>query len=80
MSADMNELARWTPQPRAAGVTYIGAEARAKLDLSESRIHGLADGATWDMATSLGLSPQLTTGAVLIDLVAQQSKAYTARR
>jgi transketolase len=32
-------------------------------------VHGLADDATWDMATSLGLSPQLTTGAVLIELV-----------
>ena len=71
MSAAITDLARWAPQPRAAGVTYISAEARAGLDLSESRIHGLADGATWDMATSLGLSPQLTTGAVLMDLVEQ---------
>ncbi len=71
MSAAINDLSRWVPQPRAAGVTYISAEARAGLDLSESRIHGLADGATWDMATSLGLSPQLTTGQVLIDLTEQ---------
>ena len=71
MSAAINDLSRWVPQPRAAGVTYISAEARAGLDLSESRIHGLADGATWDMATSLGLSPQLTTGTVLMDLVEQ---------
>ncbi|MFZ2651182.1 MAG: transketolase C-terminal domain-containing protein [Burkholderiaceae bacterium] len=63
------DLSRWVPQPRAAGVTYIGADAKSKLDLSESRVHGLADEATWDMATSLGLSPQLTTGAVLIELV-----------
>jgi len=62
---------RWVPQPRAAGVSYISAEVRATLDLSESRVHGLADAATWDMATSLGLSPQLTTGAVLIELVEQ---------
>ncbi len=68
MSADSS---RWVPQPRAAGVTYISAEVRAKLDLSESRVHGLADDATWDMATSLGLSPQLTTGSVLIELVEQ---------
>lgn len=68
MTAD---LSRWTPQPRAAGVTYISAEAKAALDLSESRVQGLADEATWDMATSLGLSPQLTTGAVLGDLVEQ---------
>ncbi len=64
-----HDISRWVPQPRADGVTYISPEARAKLDLSESRIHGLADGATWDMATSLGLSPQLTTGAVLDELV-----------
>lgn len=62
---------RWIPQPRAAGVSYISAEVKAKLDLSESRVHGLADEATWDMASSLGLSPQLTTGAVLIELVEQ---------
>lgn len=62
---------RWTPQPRAAGVTYISAEAKARLDLSESRVHDLADDATWDMATSLGLSPQLTTGSVLDELVQQ---------
>jgi transketolase len=68
MTAD---LSRWTPQPRAAGVTYISAEAKATLDLSESRVQGLADEATWDMATSLGLSPQLTTSAVLGDLVEQ---------
>jgi transketolase len=66
-----SDSSRWVPQPRAAGVTYISAEVRATLDLSESRVHGLADGATWDMATSLGLSPQLTTGAVLIELVEQ---------
>jgi len=65
------DLSRWTPQPRAAGVTYISAEAKAKLDLSESRVKDLADEATWDMATSLGLSPQLTTGAVLDELVQQ---------
>ena len=35
MSAD---LSRWTPQPRAAGVTYISAEAKVALDLSESRV------------------------------------------
>ncbi len=65
------DLSRWTPQPRAAGVTYISAEAKATLDLSESRVKGLADDATWDMATSLGLSPQLTTGAVLDEMVQQ---------
>ena len=71
MNSAVKGLARWVPQPRAAGVTYLSAEAKAKLDLSESRVHGLADAATWDMATSLGLSPQLTTGAVLMELVEQ---------
>jgi transketolase len=66
-----SDSSRWVPQPRAAGVSYISADVRATLDLSESRVHGLADDATWDMATSLGLSPQLTTGAVLIELVEQ---------
>lgn len=66
-----DDHSRWTPQPRAPGISYISAEAKATLDLSESRVRGLADEATWDMATSLGLSPQLTTGAVLVDLVEQ---------
>ena len=35
-----SDPSRWVPQPRAAGVTYISAEVRAGLDLSESRVHG----------------------------------------
>ncbi len=69
MNTPPNANSRWTPQPRAAGVTYLSAEAKSKLDLSESRIAGLADEATWDMAASLGLSPQLSTGRVLSALV-----------
>jgi transketolase len=64
-------MSRWTPQPRAAGVAYLSAEVKATIDLGESRIGALADEATWDMAASLGLSRQLTTGSVLIDLVEQ---------
>lgn len=60
---------RYVPQPRAAGVSYVSAEMKAAIDLSESRIGPLADEATWDMAASLGLSGQLTTGAVLCELV-----------
>jgi transketolase len=71
MSAPAQDRARWVPQPRASGVAYLSADAKARLDLSESRIHDLADAATWDMAASLGLSPQLTTGAVLMELVQQ---------
>ena len=68
MTAD---LSRWKPQPRAPGMSYISAEMKAAIDLSESRVSGTQDEATWDMAASLGLSPQLTTGAVLMDLVQQ---------
>ena len=60
---------RWTPQPRAPGMSYISAEMKAVIDLSESRVGRTSDEATWDMAASLGLSRQLTTGAVLVDLV-----------
>lgn len=63
------DLSRWVPQPRAAGVSYISADMKASIDLSESRAGALADDASWDMVASLGLSRQLTTGPVLIDLV-----------
>ena len=62
---------RWTPQPRAPGMSYISAEMKAAIDLSESRVGRTEDEATWDMAASLGLSQQLTTGAVLGELVEQ---------
>ena len=68
MNAD---LSRWTPQPRAPGMSYISAEMKATIDLSESRVGHTEDEATWDMAASLGLSQQLTTGAALSDLVEQ---------
>ncbi len=64
-------LSRWTPQPRAPGMSYITAGMKASIDLSESRVGTTDDEATWDMAASLGLSPQLTTGKVLIELVEQ---------
>lgn len=65
------EGGRWVPQPRAPGMSYISAEMKASIDLSESRVKHTEDEATWDMAASLGLSQQLTTGAVLADLVEQ---------
>ena len=61
----------WVPQPRAPGMSYITAEMKAAIDLSESRVGLTDDEATWDMAASLGLSRQLTTGAVLDELVKQ---------
>ena len=67
----MSDASRWTPQPRAPGVSYISAQMKAAIDLSESRAAGADDEATWDMAASLGLSRQLTTGAVLDELVQQ---------
>ena len=60
---------RWVPQPRAPGMSYISAEMKASIDLSESRAVHTHDEATWDMAASLGLSRQLTTGQTLIELV-----------
>ena len=35
MNAD---LSRWIPQPRAPGMSYISAEMKATIDLSESRV------------------------------------------
>lgn len=67
----MSDRSRWTPQPRAPGVSYISAAMKSAIDLSESRAAGARDEATWDMAASLGLSRQLTTGAVLDELVQQ---------
>ena len=60
--------AKYVPKPRAPGMSYMSAEMKAAIDLSESKIHGLGDAATWDMAASLGLSRQLSTGEVLIEL------------
>ncbi len=59
---------RYVPQPRAPGMSYMTAEMKAAIDLSESRVGAMRDEATWDMAASLGLSRQLTTGEVLVDL------------
>jgi transketolase len=63
------DKSRWVPQPRAPGMSYITAEMKSAIDLSESRVGHTEDEATWDMAASLGLSQQLTTGAVLDELV-----------
>ena len=68
-SSGRTDEGRWVPQPRAPGMSYITAEMKAHVDLSESRVVHTDDEATWDMAASLGLSQQLTTGAVLSELV-----------
>ena len=59
---------KYVPQPRVPGMSYMTAEMKAAIDLSESRVADMKDEATWDMAASLGLSRQLTTGEVLIEL------------
>ncbi|MEI8146369.1 MAG: transketolase C-terminal domain-containing protein, partial [Alphaproteobacteria bacterium] len=59
---------KYKPQPRAPGMAYMTAEMKAAIDLSESRVTPDMDDATWDMAASLGLSRQLTTGKTLIEL------------
>ena len=50
---------------------YMTAEMKAGLDLTDSRVTDDFDPATWDMAMSLALSRQLTTGDVLLDLADQ---------
>jgi transketolase len=60
--------AKYVPLPRAPGMAYLTAEQKAVIDLSESRVTPEMDEATWDMAASLGLSRQLTTGKTLIEL------------
>lgn len=59
---------KYLPLPRAPGMSYLSADVKRTLDLSESRVNDLADEATWDMAASLGLSQQLSTGRILIEL------------
>lgn len=60
---------RYSPRPRAPGMSYMNAAVKARIDMSESRVTPEMDEATWDMAASLGLSGQLTTGRTLIELV-----------
>ncbi len=64
----MSGEGRYVPQPRAPGMSYMDAEMKAAIDLSESRVGDLEDEASWDMAASLGLSQQLTTGRILREL------------
>ena len=47
---------------------YMAADKKAAVDLAETRVTAEFDEATWDMVGSLALSPQLTTGKVLIEL------------
>ena len=47
---------------------YMSADRKAEVDLAESRVTAEFDAATWDMVGSLALSPQLTTGKVLVEL------------
>ena len=65
------DTSKYVPLPRAPGMVYLTAEQKAVIDLSESRVTPDMDEATWDMAASLGLSRQLTTGRTLIELSEQ---------
>ena len=64
-------MTKYVPLPRAPGMSYMTSAIKASVDLSESRVHLTEDEATWDMAASLGLSKQLSTGDVLLDLAAE---------
>ncbi len=65
------DIEKYVPRPRAPGMAYLTAAQKAAIDLSESRVTPDMDEATWDMAASLGLSGQLTTGKTLIELAEQ---------
>ena len=64
----MSQTEKYKANQPAPGMAYMSREIKAKLDLAESTVTDAFDGATWDMVVSLGLSPQLTTGAVLKEL------------
>jgi transketolase len=49
----------------------MSKELKATVDLSDSTVTDAFDERTWDMAVSLGLSRQLTTGKVLMELAAE---------
>lgn len=54
--------------PRKPATPYMTAALKAQVDLSDILVTEEFDDGSWDMAASLALSRQLTTGATLIDL------------
>ncbi|MGL4727393.1 MAG: transketolase family protein [Bosea sp. (in: a-proteobacteria)] len=64
----MSQTTKYRANPPAPGMAYMSKELKATVDLSESTVDDAFDERTWDMAVSLGLSRQLTTGRVLMEL------------
>lgn len=50
---------------------YMSKDLKAGLDLRDSTVTDAFDERSWDMVVSLGLSRELTTGKVLLDLARQ---------
>jgi transketolase len=64
----MSQTSKYRANPPAPGMAYMSKEIKATIDLSESTVTEAFDERSWDMAVSLGLSRQLTTGRTLIEL------------
>jgi transketolase len=67
----VSQTTKYRANPPAPGMAYMSKELKAGIDLSESTVTPGFDERSWDMAVSLGLSKQLTTGDTLLDLAAQ---------
>jgi transketolase len=66
----MSQTEKYRANPPAPGMAYMSKELKAGIDLSESTVTDAFDERSWDMAVSLGLSKQLTTGDTLLELAA----------
>jgi transketolase len=67
----MSQTSKYRANPPAPGMAYMSRELKAGIDLSESTVTDAFDERSWDMAVSLGLSKQLTTGDALLKLAAE---------
>jgi transketolase len=67
----MSQTGKYAANPPAPGMAYMSKELKAGIDLTESTVDDTFDERSWDMAVSLGLSRQLTTGRTLLDLAAE---------
>ena len=64
----MSRTTRERSDPTAPGMAYMSRELRRSVDLTDSTVTDAFDERSWDMVVSLGLSRQLSTGRVLIEL------------
>ncbi len=64
----MSQTDKYKANPPAPGMAYMSKELKATIDLSDSTVTDAFDERSWDMAVSLGLSKQLSTGRTLIEL------------